>query len=157
MFWFLTDVPGIQVSVDPDLQLSLPSHPPSTQSPPQNSLVWPPLHYDGHAQDPAWIDNPLSSPGVQSSSDVLDIETNTFYLHSFSGPVSDCTMLADWNDPHHWGYDSDETVPPDSELENDVDVVGTLISEENLASDVDLFATSGDEDGLDSDIDLFLD
>ena len=53
-----------------------------------------------------------------------------------------CVMLADWNDPRYWRYASDETVPPDSELENDLDVVGTQISEEYLASYVDLFITS---------------
>jgi len=94
---------------------------------------------------------------MQSSSDVLYIENNTTYLHPCSGPVSNCTMLAGWNDPHYWGYASDETVPPDSELENDVDVVGTQISEKNLASDVVLFITSGGENGLDSDTYLFVD
>lgn len=165
LFRFLTDLP-VEISVDPELYshlfppVSFDPTPSPTISNPVDLTATSDFHSVPNAQeyDP-WPCN-SSVPSESSSGTVISptppptarIATSQGALcpSLYSGPVSVCTFHYDYIDPHHWGYDSDVTVAPDSELFNLVDVEGLgpvpeVVSPDSSMSD-EVIVVSSDSD-----------
>ena len=129
LFRFLTDIP-LQISIDPYLMSSL--FPPEPE----------PVYFSSPPQAQDWIGFDQLYEEIEDGIPDEDSVSNA----ASSG--SDCTPQIESS-----ALDSDETLPPDSELELDVDVVD--ISEEESVIYISDDEKSEEEDSYDSQADLF--
>ena len=121
LFRFLTDLP-VEISDDPTVAAHLqPTYSFLNSGPSLNLSI--PQAQDPHRCDEESLSNFSTSTWcIPPSIDQVheQSEPTAICPTNYSGPVSSWTLHSDYIADSHWGYDTDETMPPDKELGNEV-------------------------------------